>query len=183
MHYQHYWRQQREAKSQPADWSGLMYSLVYVQMVEAGLAKNLSVEEQSWVNHYGDRVETGEEAFGSKIEVDITHPEWILFGDQVGTDINQKEDGQIAGTNYCVGRGTRANIKSNMNGGKFTVIGLTGASGDPVMCIVIFAGKELTYRYEQWMGHGIWAGFNGDSSIRDNSGPGKAFPGAPTCHL
>jgi hypothetical protein len=104
------------------------------------------------------------------------------LGDEVPTDINQKKDGQIAGTNYCVGKGTRENIKSNTNGGtRFTVIGLTVALGDPVMCIVIFAGKELTYK--QWMGHDIWAGFNRDSSIRDNIGPERAFPGAPTCHF
>ena len=151
-----------------------MYNLIYAQMVDAGLARSLSIEEQFWVNHCGDRVETEEEAFGSKIDVDITHPEWILFGDQ-------KEDGQIGGTNYCVGTGTRANIKSNTNGGRFTVIGLTAASGDAVMCIIIFAGEELTY--EQRMGHDIWVGFNGETSMRDNSGPGKAFPGAPTCHF
>ena len=147
-----------------------MYNLIYAHMVDAGLARSLSIEEQFWVNHCGDRVETEEEAFGSKIDVDITHPEWILFGDEVGTDINQKDDGQMAGTNYCVGKGTRANIQSNTNGGRFTVIGLTVASGDPVMCIVIFAGEELTY--EQRMGHDIRAEFNDDSSIRDNSGPG-----------
>jgi hypothetical protein len=36
--------------------------------------------------------------------------------------------------------------------------------------VIIFEGKELTY--EQQMGYDIWAGFNSDSSIRDNSGPG-----------
>jgi hypothetical protein len=74
--------------------------------------------------------------------------------------------------------------KSDTNGGRFvTVIGLTTASGDPVMCIVIFAGKELTY--EQQMGHDTWAGFDGEegSIVKDNSGPGKAFLGARTCHF
>jgi hypothetical protein len=133
------------------------------------------------LNRCGDRVKTEEEAFGSKIGVDITHLKWILFGDEVGTEINQKENGQIAGTNYCVGKGTRANMKSNINGGRFTAIDLTTFPGDPVICFVSVAGKELTY--EQPMGHDIWAGFNRDSSIRDNSGPGKAFPGASTCHF
>ncbi len=158
-----------------------MYNLVYDQMVDAGLAKKLSPEDQYWTDDHGSRVETEAEAFGSKIEVEITHPEWILFGDEVGTDINQKEDGQIAGTNYCIGKGTRANIKSSTNGGRFTVIGLTAASGDAVMCIVIFAAEELTY--EQRMGHDIRAVFDGDGSIRDNTGHQKSFPGAPTCHF
>jgi hypothetical protein len=157
-----------------------MYTLVYEQIVDAGVAKRLSIEDHFWLNLSGDRVETEEAAFGLKIEVDITHPEWILFGDEVGTDINQKDDGKSAGTNYCIGKGSRANIKSNTNGGRFTVIGLTAAAGDPGMCIVIFAGEELTY--EQRMGHDIRVSFD-DGSIRDNSRPGKAFPGGPACHF
>ena len=47
---------------------------------------------------------------------------------------------------------TFANLISNTDG-KFTLIGLTAASGDDVMCIIIFAGEELTF--EQKMGHGI----------------------------
>jgi hypothetical protein len=39
------------------------------------------------------------------------------------------------------GKGTRANIKSSHATGRFTAIGLTDASGDPVMAIVIFSAK------------------------------------------
>ncbi len=33
------------------------------------------------------------------------------------------------------------------------------------------------------MGHDIRADLDGAAGIRDNQGPGKAFPGAPTCHF
>jgi hypothetical protein len=99
----------------------------------------------------------------------------------VGTDINQKDDGHIVGTKYCVSHGTKADIKSSPNGERFTVIGLTAASGEAVMCIIIFAGKELSY--DQPMGHDIRADYNTEGSVRDNTGPGKAFPGAPTCQF
>jgi hypothetical protein len=115
-----------------------MYNMMYVQMIDAGLAKDLSIKENCWMNHCGDRVKTEEEAFRSKIKVEITHLEWILSGDEVGTYINQKEDGKIAGNNYCDGKSTRANIKSNTNSGRFTVIGSTSTtSGDHALCIVI----------------------------------------------
>ena len=55
------------------------------------------------------------------------------------------------------------------------------ASGEAVMCIIIFAAEELAYG--QRMGHDIRADFNSEGSVRDNSGPGKAFPGAPTCQF
>ncbi len=158
-----------------------MYSLVYDQMVDAGVARNLPVEESFWTNGSGEQVETEADASGCKVEVDIEHPEWILFGDEVGTDINQKDDGHIGGTKYCVGHGTKANIKSSTNGGRFTLIGLTAASGDAVMCIIIFAAEELTYG--QQMGHNIQANFEEERSVRENSGPGKSFPGAPSCQF
>jgi hypothetical protein len=71
----------------------------------------------------------------------------------VGTDINQKDDGHIGGTKYCVSHGTKANLKSSSNGGKFSLIGLTAASVEAMMCIIIFAAKELSYG--QWTGHDI----------------------------
>ena len=46
---------------------------------------------------------------------------------------------------------------------------------------MIFAGEELTY--EQRMGHDIRVEYNKEGSVRDNTGPGKTFPGAPTCHF
>jgi hypothetical protein len=89
-----------------------MYSLVYYeQMVDAGVARNLPIDEQFWTYNLREIVQTEVEVLGCKIDIDIEHPEWILFGDEVGTDISQKNDGQIAGTMYCVSRGTKANIK------------------------------------------------------------------------
>jgi hypothetical protein len=156
-----------------------MYSLVYKQMVDAGVARNLPVEESFRTNDSVEPVEMEAEASGCKVDINIEHPEWILFGDEVGTDINQKDDGHIGGTKYCVGHGIKANIKSSTNDRRFTLIGLTAASGEAVMCIIIFAAEELSYG--QRMGHDIQADYNIEGSVRDNSGPGKAFPGAPTC--
>ena len=36
-------------------------------------------------------------------------------------------------------------MKSSHKDGRFTAIGLTAANGEPVMAIVIFAAKELTF--------------------------------------
>jgi hypothetical protein len=107
-----------------------MYSLVYEQMVDAGVARNLPVEEAFWTNDSSEIVETEADASGCKVEVGIEHPEWILFGDKVGTDINQKDDGHIGGTKYCVGHGTKANIERSTNGGRFTLIGLKAVPGE-----------------------------------------------------
>ena len=73
-----------------------MYSLVYEQMVDAAVARNLPINEQFWTNNLGERVQTEAEASGCKIDIDIDHTERILFGDEVGTDIKQKDDEQRA---------------------------------------------------------------------------------------
>lgn len=46
-----------------------------------------------------------------KIKVEITHPKWLLFGDEVSTDINQKDNGHIGGQKFSTATVTRAHIK------------------------------------------------------------------------
>jgi len=79
-----------------------------------------------------------ESGVGMKIKVEITHPQWLLFGDKVGTDIIQKNDGHVGGQKCITAKGIHANIKSSHKDGKVTVIDLTAASGEAVMAIVIF---------------------------------------------
>ena len=156
-----------------------MYNLVYEQMIDSGLARRLLESEQYFVNENGEVVESENDAFGKKIIVEITHPEWILFGDEVGTDISMKDDGHVGGQTFVVHKGTRANIKSSHKDSRFTAIGLTSANGDPVMAIVIFAATELSF--VQRMGYDIRAKYNEDGTVSENSGPNKSFPGGPTC--
>jgi len=156
-----------------------MYDLVYEQMVAAGVARCLPPDEHYWVNGNGEKTNCESDACGLKVTIDITHPEWIIFGDEVGTDISQKDDGHVGGQKFVTAKGTRANIKSSHADGRFTAIGLTAASGDPVMAIVIFATKELSFI--QRMGHDIMVDYDNTVSVTENSGVGKSFPGGPTC--
>ena len=65
------------------------------------------------MNGDGEIVKSRDEAVGLKVTVEITHPQWIIFGDEVGTDLSQKEDGHVGGQKFVVSKGTRANIKSS----------------------------------------------------------------------
>ena len=148
-------------------------------MVNAGVARWLPQSEQYYVSNEGEKVESALDSVGLKVEVEISHPEWILFGDEVGTDISQKDDGNVGGQKFVSKKGSRANIKSSHKDGRFTLIGLTAATGDPVMCIMIFSAEELMF--EQRMGSDIRVPFDNTKTVRENSGPGKRFPGGPTC--
>ena len=156
-----------------------MYDLVYNHMVKSGVAKYLPPKEYYYVNNDGEKVESEEELVGMLVKVETTHPDWILFRDEVGTDTSQKNDGNVGGQRFVCGKGTRANVKSSHKDGCFTLIGLTSASGEPVMAIIIMLAEELTF--EQRMGSDIRAPFDDTLSINDNCGPGKRFPGGPSC--
>ena len=104
----------------------------------------------------------------------------ILFGDKVGTDISQKDDGNVGGQKIVSKKGSRANIKLSHKDERFTLIELTTATGDPVMCIIIFSAEELTF--EQRTDSDIRVPFDDAKTIKENSGGiGKRFPGGPSC--
>jgi len=77
------------------------------------------------------------------------------------------------------GKGIRANIKSSNATGRFTAIGLTVASGDPMMAIIIFAVKELSFI--QRMDRDIMIDYDKIATITESSNVGKAFPCGPPC--
>ena len=66
-------------------------------MVTSGVAKHLSPEEYYYVNGEGERVISVAESVGLQLKIEITHPEYILFGDEVGNDITQENEGLVAG--------------------------------------------------------------------------------------
>ena len=65
-----------------------------------------------------------------------------------GGDISQKGDGNKGGEKYITGKGMVPQLKSNAKDKHYTVLELTALSGDPVMCVVIFAGTRENRLWE-----------------------------------
>jgi len=158
----------------------LMYNLVYEKMVRSGVAKQLEPHKHYYVNDKGEIV-SKEESVGLQVKIDVIHPEYILFGDEVGTEISQKNYGNVGGQKFVKEKGTRSNFKSSHRDGRLTVIGLTAANGDAVMVIIIYTAEEINF--EQRMGHDIHISLDDDLTIAKNSGPGKTFPGRLCCNF
>ncbi|CAJ1929012.1 unnamed protein product [Cylindrotheca closterium] len=159
-----------------------MYELVYEQMLRAGIAVRLPESEHYWVGKEGQIVDSEDKAAGHKCTIKLIHPEYLLFGDEVGTDTAQDQDGHIGGETYIKSAdGQKVELLSTKASGRFTVMGLTAASGDPVMCIVIIAGKELAFEDYTGFDHQSEAIYDGTKTIEENYGPGKALPGLPVC--
>ena len=140
-------------------------------MVNVGVVKWLTPSQHYFVDEEGEQTESENDAVGLKIKVEITHPEWILFGDEVGSNISQKGDGHIAGQKIVTVKNTRANMKTSHKDEQFALIGLTAACENPVMAIVIFAAEELLF--EQRMGHNISVPCVESTSVENNSAEGK----------
>ena len=67
-----------------------MYDLVYKQMIAAEIAVCLSEDEQYQVSEDGENVDSNTYS-ATKTKVRITNPEWLLFSDDVGANISQKD--------------------------------------------------------------------------------------------
>ena len=159
-----------------------MYEQCIAQMVRAGVAKKRTTPV--WMNRDGKECRESD-AFGCKVTHDLIHPDWCLVGDEVGGNISMKGDGHAGGRLYLAAKGRVAYRKYCKADRKFTLIGLTSLTGQPVMCIVIIQGTMHNRAAE--VGIDVTVQPNGNPTDADffikNSGPGKYFPGGPVCHF
>jgi hypothetical protein len=178
-----------------ADWSKYtyikqMYDVIYDNMVESGIAEEI-LEDPISMDGRGNIVEKDDpQKLGLPCDIKVLYPEFILFADETGCNTNQKKDGHIGGTKYVVGRNTVPKEISSTSDKHFTVLGVTAASGDPVLCVVIFA-SERDVIPESWV-TGIDIQKNPLMEETDstkvaldsgNFGKNKYFPGGPLCNF
>ena len=105
--------------------------------------------------------------------------------DEVGGNTNQKGDGQVGGELQMCELGKVPQRKINTKDKHYTVLGLTTISGKPVMCIIIFSGEQPSTIVETGLDleAETFGDPNGADFFENNSGPGKRFPGGPTCNF
>lgn len=68
--------------------------------------------------------------------------------DEIGGDTNMVNDSAAAGVSYVGRKGDEIRSIAGKKGKRYTTIGLTALNGEPVMCIVIFAGSEWNLHME-----------------------------------
>ena len=159
-----------------------MYNHCINEMVDAGVAVKL--DDPVWMNRAGKEC-SEEEAFGCKVTHKIIRPDMCICGDEVGGNLSMKGDGNEGGKLLLGERGCVAQEKASTRSRKFTMIGFTALTGDPVMCVLIFEGKKPNGAIEA--GIDITVTPDGTASdpnfVEINSGPGKYFPGGPVCEF
>ena len=156
-----------------------MYDLVYKAMEQASVAEKLP--EAQWQNEKGEHV-SKEMSVGQQVQYKITHPDHILYVDEVGNNTCQKDDGNKGDVKYLAQRGTQSRKACSISDAHWTTLGFTAENGEPVLCAIIFAGQSLSV--EERLGIDLFAPLpNFDNCLfhKDNYGRGSYFPGGPKC--
>ena len=95
----------------------------------------------------------------------------------------KKNDRHIGGRKLVCGKRIVPQQRVNYKDKHWTLLELTALSGDPIMCVIIFAGKRHNPLCET--GIDIFAEQVGEVSDEDyfkrNSGQNKRYPGGCTC--
>jgi hypothetical protein len=163
-----------------------MYDSIYKIFEEAGVASHSNVPVA--YDFSGRIVQLGSPfQYGLTSNIIVEHADHILFGDETGINTNQLDDGRVGGTRYIVPRGCVPLVQANKSDHRATVLPLTAATGEPVVCAVIFASEKTSVESSWHTGIDITVDpivdehGNVDAKNPDNYGPGKYFPSGPTC--
>jgi len=156
---------------------------MYEEMVSAGVAERLLNLE--WMDTEG-QICNEENSFGCMVQYRLLHPDRCFVGDEVGGNISMKGDDHVGGILFLTSPDTVAYDRVSVSEKRFTLIGLTALNGAPVMCVLIIQGKTKDLSVETGIDIKVVPEGDpkdGDTYFFKNSGPGKYFPGPPTCRF
>ena len=173
-----------------------MYTQIYKSYLDAGVARRLDKAENR--NRDGVVVESDSERFGEPCDIEVLHPDHILFMDEVGCNTNQKEDKNIGGTTYCAPKGEDAYLISSGADHRFTMLPIIAATGEPVIYVIIFRSNskkkvapenQKEYQSEVPKRWKTGIDITKDPTLvngvpidcMENCGPGKYYPEGPVC--
>ena len=165
-----------------------MYIDVEMLLVEAKLASTL--ESPVWKNKKNETVNEND-SYGCQVTTDLHLPQCCVVMDEVGSDLNMMNDGHLGGMKFLTRKGNTAIINATKKSKRYTVLGLTTLSGEALMCVVIFEGKDRNPVMESGidMFHPKAKDFEGEITesniefFEENYGPGNLFPGGPVCEF
>ena len=131
-------------ESSRANWEKLpfivqMYDIIYSKMVDARVVTSI---EEFFTNKTGEIVSKGEK-YGRGNDIKITYPKNIyIFMDEIGRNTSQKKDGHNAGERKIVGVDNVPRSEYNSSDHHLTLLTITAATGEVIMCVVIFQSKQ-----------------------------------------
>ena len=89
------------------------------------------------------------------------------------------DDRNNVGQRYISINGTRTNFHSSKASGSFIFMGMTAATGEPVLCICILDAKTLSVTDVKGFDYRAKIPHDSSKTMEENLGEGKALPGLP----
>ena len=156
-------------------------------MNESKIATKL--EHPVWVNENGQEVEDESDSCGFKCPIKLHRPDMAIVIDEVGCNLSQENNGAVGGERYLCAAQDQPYQSSATRSIHFACLGVTCLDGNPLMCVVIIAGKKRDIMTESGIN---WANVedvemsdieNTDeyAFFENNYGDNKVFPGGPSC--
>ena len=161
----------------------IMYTLCYQSLEEAGVAVKLD----SLIHYDEHGIEcTEENAFGEPCYHQLIHPDYVLFFDECGTNLKGDKNGSYGGQKFIKKSGAqKAYSKVNSQDCRYTTLGFTAATGDPVLCVIIIQVPSLVHG--EIHGTDIRLLHNSDkpltnlADLQSHTGSSKLYPKRPVC--
>ena len=119
-----------------------IYNLVYKAMESADVT--IRLDKSKWMNEKSEEVSDPFKEIRVECTHILIHPEYVLFADEVGCNTNQKDDGKYGGEKRLTKRGSSPKQMCSSSDAHWTLFEFTDATGQPVMCRIIFKGESLT---------------------------------------
>ena len=162
-----------------------MYREVYEQMVISKVA--IKLDEPVLYNKEGCEVLPDDASgFGHASKYKVTDPRYIIFVDETGKNTNMKNDGKAGGRKLVIPAdavGNNCGYIGSTTDIHFTVLCFTCATGEPVMCAVIFKSEKniselpVTWKYRINIRKDVLTGKHESKNFFDNYGESKATTG------
>jgi hypothetical protein len=81
----------------------------------------------------------------------LIHPDWLISVDEVGSNTSQMKDGQVGGKLFLFGTDARPQQRAAIKDSHLTVVGFTSASGQLLMCAIIFSTTKMRDEWSLWV--------------------------------
>jgi hypothetical protein len=113
----------------------------------------------------------------------MQRPDKLVFVDEVGSNTSTTKDGNVGGEKFLCEASGRPQIKAATKDSHFTVMGFTAATGESVMCAIIFEAMKMCPSWVLGLNASApWIGE--ENNLQQNTGGiNKQHPQGPVCRF
>ena len=91
------------------------------------------------------------------------------------------DDGNNGGRCYINIKGMKTNLLSSNTSGCFTLMWVTAATGETLLCICILDAQSLSVTYVNIFYYHVSITYDSSKAMEENMVEGRALPGFPVC--